>query len=113
MSEAICPFCHFPVSSDFFFCPNCGKEIKQAPVSISLLKQLSLFALSLFLPPLGLWPGIKYLSQNDPQAKKIGLIAIVLTLISTIITIWLAINFFGKINNTIINQLDPYQNLGL
>lgn len=113
MTELNCPFCHFSLNEDFYFCPNCGKEIKQAPVSISLLKQLSLFALSLFLPPLGLWPGIKYFSQNDQKAKKIGLIAIVLTLISTIITIWLAINFFGKINNTIKNQLNPYQNLGL
>ncbi len=112
MTELNCLFCHFPLAENFYFCPNCGKKIKDTPVSITILKQLSIYAISLLLPPLGFWPGIKYLLQNDPQAKKIGLIAIVLTLISTIITIWLTVNFITKINSTFNNQINPYQNLG-
>jgi len=113
-----CPFCHYPTIEAFYYCPNCGKNLKAAPVSISVLKQIWIYAISLLLPPLGLWPGIKYLKQSNDKAKTIGLVAIILTIISSAVTIWLTMglisqvtqSFTGSAGSTNMNQL---QNLGL
>lgn len=112
METQLCPVCHFPLADNFYFCPNCGKNFKETPASFTFTKQLGIYLLSLFLPPLGLWPGIKYLSQTDPKAKKVGLIAIVLTILSTVITLWGAIKFIGTLNKTIGGEVNQYQDLG-
>ena len=104
MDQKICPACHLSLSESFYFCPNCGKKIKEPPVSTTVGKQVGIYAMSILLPPLGLWPGIKYLLQKDQKAKTIGIIAIVLTTFSTIITSWIAINFFNQLNKIIGSQ---------
>ena len=113
METIPCRYCGFSVLGDYYFCPNCGKKLKEPPVSVSIGRQIYIYALSLILPPLGLWPGIKYLRQDNPIAKRIGIIAIVLTIISTILTIWLSIGLLGNISGQLSNpQMDQIQNLG-
>lgn len=113
MDQQFCPFCKFPISFNFRFCPNCGKQIQGSSVSTTITKQIGLYAISIFLPPLGLWPGIKYILQKDQKAKIIGAVAISLTILSTIITTMLTINLFNQLNNTLtIMQKVQYQNLG-
>ncbi|PIP74642.1 MAG: hypothetical protein CO135_00100 [Candidatus Levybacteria bacterium CG_4_9_14_3_um_filter_35_16] len=110
-----CRFCSYPTIEAFYYCPNCGKSLKTPPFSTSVLKQIGIYSLSLLLPPLGLWPGIKYLMQSDKKAKTIGLIAIALTVISSIITVWLSINLINQITQSFMGQtnIDQYQGLGL
>lgn len=112
MEQKTCKFCGFPVTENYYFCPNCGKKIKEPPLSVSFGKQLGIYALSIFLPPLGLWPGIKYILQKERNAKIIGIIAIVLTTISTIITINLTINLLTNPFGADTRQLQKLQNLG-
>ncbi|MGA2910268.1 MAG: zinc ribbon domain-containing protein [Candidatus Microgenomates bacterium] len=111
--EKLCPFCHTPIADSYYFCPNCGKNLKPAPLPTKVLTQIGIYALSIFLPPLGLWPGIKYLNQGNEKAKIIGTVAISLTVISTVVTIWLAVGFINQANQSINGQLNQYQNLGL
>jgi hypothetical protein len=60
---------------------------------------------SILLPPLGFWWGIKYLKQNDAVSKRIGIITMVLTTISFIITsIWI-VDYINKLNATVGSQL--------
>ena len=108
MDLEICPSCHFPLSENFYFCPNCGKKIKELIASVAIGKQIAIYLLSLFLPPLGLFPGIKYLLQKDQKRKMIGVVAIALTIFSTIITVWITINLTKTVNT----QLNQYNNLG-
>jgi len=110
MEQTTCPFCHFPLAQTYYFCPNCGKKINEPP--ITTLKQIGVYLLSIFLPPLGLWPGIKYLLSKDQKTKKVGAIAIVLTIISTIVTLWLSVAMFNNISQSISSQMNQYQNLG-
>ncbi|MDD5290597.1 MAG: zinc ribbon domain-containing protein [Patescibacteria group bacterium] len=98
----VCPVCHQAVSAEYYFCPNCGNNLKEKPKAISALIQIGLYALAIFLPPLGLWPGIKYVIKKSPQAKRVGLITIVLTLISTVLTVWLIFSLF----NDYLNQMN-------
>ena len=110
MEQKVCPVCHFPLTDNYYFCPNCGKQLKEPPISIA--KQLSVYAVSVLLPPLGLWPGIKYLLAESPQTKKVGIIAIILTVVSSIITIWLFMGIMNGVNQSLGSQMNQYQNLG-
>ena len=66
-----CSVCHLPVLEEYYFCPNCGNNLKEKIVPISTIMQIGFYALAIFLPPLGFWPGIKYAMKKSPQAKKL------------------------------------------
>jgi uncharacterized membrane protein YvbJ len=105
-SPLICPQCHLPVSLDDYFCPNCGKNLREKPPSTTWLTQLGLYALSFFLPPLGLWPAVKYLKSADPKAKKIGWVIVVITVIAIIISIWLFQIFLVQVQDSFNNAIN-------
>lgn len=90
MEQATCRKCNLPVLANFYFCPNCGYALRPKPLSISAGKQIGIYLLSFLLPPLGVWPGIKYLMQKDPKAKIVGAVAILLTIISIVVTLYYA-----------------------
>lgn len=98
----VCPACHQTILAEYYFCPNCGNNLKEKPMAISALVQIGLYALAVFLPPLGLWPGIKYAIKKSPQAKRVGAITIALTLVSTVLTIWAIFSLF----NDYLNQMN-------
>ncbi|MBI2031095.1 MAG: zinc ribbon domain-containing protein [Candidatus Levybacteria bacterium] len=101
----ICKACHKKNPTDFYFCPNCGKELKPKPLSTSIIKQLGIYLLSIFLPPLGLWPGIKYLKGVTANEKIVGAIAITLTLIVTIFSIWYTLELVKNFQSMLNDQL--------
>ena len=90
----ICTRCHAPVRLEYYFCPNCGAKLTDPPLGSGLVDQLLLFAFSLVLPWIAYlaitkWQGIKYLRAPDARSKQIGLIALVLLVLSSIVTFWL------------------------
>ena len=101
----LCPVCHYPIQQTYYFCPNCGKNLKPAPPSTSFEKQISLYLLSIFLPPFGLIPGVKYLMQDNEKSKIVGIVAIILTIISTALTTYYTIQFVNEFNTTLNKQL--------
>jgi hypothetical protein len=107
--QQACPFCHFQLLQNYYFCPNCGKKISEPPITV--IKQIGVYLLSIFLPPLGLWPGIRYLFSKDQKTKKVGTIAIILTIASTVITLWLSVAMFNNLTKNVNSQLNQYQNL--
>ena len=107
--ETICPYCKSMVLPDAYFCPNCGKQLKDKPLSATLLKQIIIYSVSFFLPPFGLWYAFKYLKAGDSKSKKIGIVAIILTIISIALTIWLT---YGIINS-VMQPFNEINNLNL
>jgi uncharacterized membrane protein YqaE (UPF0057 family) len=107
-SELICPSCKSTVSVDAYFCPNCGKQLKDKPPATTLSKQIIIYSVSLFLPPFGLWYAWKYLKYGDYKSRKIGIIAVILTIISILITIWLTEGFISSATQSLneINNLN-------
>ena len=83
-----CIHCGKPIPPGAVFCPNCGARLVGTDLSTSVFTHIWIYGVSLLLPPLGFWPGIKYFRSNDPKAKQIGLIAIIISVISTIATVW-------------------------
>lgn len=112
MEQTICKFCGQQVFTNYYFCPYCGKKLIEPPITI--LKEIGIYLLSVLLPPLGLWPGIKFLMQKDKRARRVGVIAIILTIVSTVLTIYLSIIAFDSINKIVNTQLNTsqLQNLG-
>ena len=100
-AQLVCPQCHQPILPEYYFCPNCGKNLKEKEVPVSVWAQVGVYLVSVFLPPLGLWPGIKYVMKPNKQAKLVGWIAIGLTIISTIVTLWLTYGVFQNYLNVL------------
>lgn len=101
-----CSVCHQAVKEEYFFCPNCGHNLKEAVLPISVAKQIGLYALAVILPPWGFYPGVKYMLKNNPHAKRVGLIIILLTTLSMALMLWL---IFKEMNV----YLDQFSALGL
>ena len=101
-----CPYCGAPIDAGFYFCPNCGKQLRIKPTQTSVMSQIGVYLLSFFLPPLGLWPAYRYLRQSDRKAKTIGWIAVALTVISLVLAVWLFQGFINYLNQSINSQLN-------
>lgn len=108
--STICKKCSKQIWDSYFFCPNCGKKLKEPPYVFSLSKTIIIVLESLLLPPLGLIPGIRYLRMKESEAKLIGLIAIVLTIISTILTLVFLKDYIDKVNKQ-LNDVNYINNI--
>jgi hypothetical protein len=109
--SGICFVCHQPVFSKYYFCPNCGTKINSAPLSTTPGTQAWIYAFSIILPMICFifvtkWPGMKYYKSNDPKIKQIGQIAWALLIISTIVTILLAIVLTQKMIQSSVNSIN-------
>jgi K+-transporting ATPase A subunit len=66
----------------------CGVNLKTAPPPLTTSKIIWISALTVLLPPLGLIWAFKYLRTDDPQLKKFAWAIIIMTVLSSVITIW-------------------------
>ena len=104
-----CPKCKRNILSSDYFCPNCGKKIKDKPLSVTVGRQILVYLLSFLLPPLGLWPAVKYLKQKDEKSRIIGFVAITITIISIAITVWFTLSFLDTFNRQLNSSLNLYR----
>ncbi len=110
----ICPQCHFPVKPEYYFCPNCGAKLTEAPLGTGVMDQLLLYGFSIVLPiifylAITKWQGIKYMRSVDPRAKQIGYIALALLIISSIIFFWWSI---VQLQGYVQQSISDVNNLG-
>lgn len=105
----VCPVCHIQIPTVDYYCPNCGKELHEKPLSIAITKQMEIYLKSFFLPPLGLWPAFKYLRQKDQKAQVVGIVAILLTILSLALAIIYSIQFINLAQQSMNTNLDKLQ----
>jgi len=103
-----CKYCHKPIWDSYFFCPSCGKKLKEPPFVFSWLKTIGVILESLLLPPLGIFPAIKYLRIKNNTARLIGLTAVSITIIMTAILIILLTTYLNTMSQT-YNQIIEMQ----
>ena len=107
-NSLLCPVCQFKIQSDWFFCPNCGKGLKEKPLVISIGKQIIIYLVSFFLTPLGLGWGLKYVRSTDKKVKTIGIISIVLTVLSIILISMVFKSFIDQYSKVLNNLVPSY-----
>jgi len=95
-ARSICSGCQLPVLSEFYFCPNCGRQLRSKPISVSVGKQIALYLFSFFLSPLGLYFSYKYIKQPLEKTKVVGWVIIVLTLLSIGLSLYAALAVFQQ-----------------
>lgn len=103
-----CSTCHQPVQESDFFCANCGAKLKEPAPSMTLMSQVILYAGSVFIPPMGIFWSRKYFRYPDSKARKIGMIAVALTLVSLLFTIVTTLQVVNSLNAQLNSQLDVY-----
>jgi hypothetical protein len=91
--EPLCTVCHQPLLPTYYFCPNCGREVNEPPLPITLSSQATLYIFSAILPwicfiGITKWKGFKYLRSKDSSAKTIGLISTAILLVSLAVAAW-------------------------
>jgi hypothetical protein len=110
--QIICPKCERRIDPSFYFCPNCGKKIKEKPVSIELWPQIKLYLISVMLPPLGIGLTIRYLRSESKKANVIGVVSLILTVSALIYVTWYSINFVNEFNKQLNSELGKYEQIG-
>lgn len=96
-----CPFCAAPVGESNYFCANCGKKLKEKPVSTSFTALVGLYLVSVFLPPFGLGLTIRYLKSTEPTAKTMGIISLLLTILALMLGVWWAMSSWNGLRQQI------------
>lgn len=108
-----CPFCSAQIDPKDYFCPNCGKKIREKPVGLGFWAMVSLFGLSTLAPPLNLPLTIRYLKSPDEKVRTAGWISLVVSIISFGVLTWLGVVWAQSVNRQMNESLKQYQNLGL
>lgn len=113
-AAAVCPRCHLPVRPDYYFCPNCGENLRRPPLATTPGAQIMIYLFSAVLPWIAYlaitkWQGPKYMRSDDPQARAIGWVALAILVISSVIAVWLTTVW---INQQISSALSDAGNIG-
>ncbi|MFA6533261.1 MAG: hypothetical protein WCT22_04680, partial [Patescibacteria group bacterium] len=98
----------FKIQSDWFFCPNCSKELKEKVPEVSIAKQILIYFVSFFLAPLGLGWGLKYVRSTDNKVKTIGIISIALTVLSIVLISMVFKGFIDQYTKLLNNIVPSY-----
>ena len=101
----ICKNCRNIVLPNFKFCPNCGNPLNEQADSVSVGRQIYVYLMSALLPPTGLFWGIKYLTKKNQKTKIVGLVAILITVVSVVLSYQVLIGIFKQVQQ----QLGSYQ----
>lgn len=104
-SNQTCPKCGGVVAIAANFCPACGNLLKPSALATSFSKQLIIYLVSFFLPPFGLGWAMKYLRSADPRARTIGIVSILLTVLSLLLTFWIASSLMNSYSQILNNSL--------
>lgn len=109
-SGEVCSKCKASIQSTDNFCPHCGQQIVR---HVGILRQIWIYFVSIAFPPLGLIWTFRYFRSSYSQPKKVAWAAALLTVLSTVITIWVSVGIIQTVQTQIQTQLNGYQNLGL
>ena len=105
----ICKYCSLPISREDFFCPHCGKKLKDKPVSLGILSLSWLFILSTLVPPFGIGLTIRYIRAEDERARIIGWVSLGITVFALVTTVWISIGLMNTINQQMNSVMQSYQ----
>ncbi len=116
-ATAVCPQCHLPVLPEYYFCPNCGTNLRLPPLRTTIGAQVMIYLFSAALPWIAYlaitkWPGPRYMRSEDPRARAIGWVALGILVISSIVAIWLTTVWINQQISSALNDVGNIGNFG-
>lgn len=109
----ICTSCSKLVTSPGKFCPFCGQPNIEQEVGVSNGEKIRIYVLSFVLAPLGLYWFFKFLKSDDKEKRKVGNIALIITILTLGITALMTTYTIDKYKQLYQPQLDLYKELGI
>ena len=103
-----CPNCKNQIDSNVFYCPICGKKVKEKSVGTGFWPMAGLFALCIVLPPLNIPLSFRYIRSTDPRVKTLGWVSIGIMVLSLIIITLATINIVNEVNRQVEEQMQMY-----
>ena len=103
-----CPECKNKIDEKVFYCPICGKKIKEKPAAMDFWHLAWLFGLSALLPPLNLGLSMKYIKSPDPNAKKMGWLSLGVMTVAILVGFAWAIKWAQNFNKQVSSEMDKY-----
>lgn len=100
-----CSQCHQQVRSSDYFCYNCGKNLKPKPLPTDIITQLLYYGGSILLPPMGFIWGFRYVRENNKNAKVIGIVCMVLTVIVLLVAVQATVQVINMVNEQVNSQM--------
>ncbi len=111
----ICQSCKTEINSEGDFCPICGFKNDKKVEILPFSKKLKIYTLSVFLAPFGVIWFIKYFKNPNPSIRKVGYFALIITMLSFVISIITIKSYVGavsKYTDAYQNNLNIYTELG-
>lgn len=105
VTSAVCPSCHVAVKPTDYFCGNCGKNLHPVPLGTTVVDLAKLYLGSVFLAPMGIFWGMRYLREKEDKSKIVGIVAMLLSVLTLIIAIQYTVTFMNTINSQVGKQL--------
>ncbi len=102
---SLCPGCHVAVRPTDYFCFNCGKNLRAAPPGTTPADQIKLYLGSVFLAPMGIFWGLRYLRVDNGRSKIVGIIAMALSVVTLILVTRYTVNLVNTLNTQVEKQL--------
>jgi len=102
---SLCPGCHVAVRPTDYFCFNCGKNLHAAPPGTAPADQIKLYLGSVFLAPMGIFWGLRYLREESQKSKIVGIIAMTLSVVTLILVTRYTVNLVNTLNTQVEKQL--------
>lgn len=99
----VCKSCQNLISTTYFFCPYCGKKLKEPLLATSFGRQLGMYFTAVFFPIIAIAPGLRYINQREEKSKAVGTIILLIAGITLMVEVYLAFEFyqqFGKYLNS-------------
>lgn len=87
MNETSCSQCDAVLPTGAIFCSQCGAKVENTAV-ISVGRQIVIYCVSFFLAPFGLGYVFKYLRRESKEEKRVGYIALSLTILAILLELW-------------------------
>ena len=110
----ICRFCGKEIPENSFFCPSCGKKLKDREENLTLGREIFIYAFSFFLTPLGLYWFFKYFRGPEAVKKRVAYISLIITVITILTTVVVTVSYLKSVNKYInSDQYKQYKDLGL
>lgn len=106
INPLVCSHCGAILAPDDVFCSRCGTKTGLVQ-KIGIGRQIYIYVICFLLPPFGLIWVFRY--WKNPAARRIAMVALLLTVVSLVVAWWTLTSFFQGLQN----QMNSYTNLGL